>query len=520
MNERNFELIDDLFTGISQSRDLSGWWRSKISPLPPEEKKNFIDEFLPTLAGQGQSWFLINRTAPRFSDDPDAFQEIFSELVLPLHHRLVMSGGIDAALEVENMIYKSYIKQIEDWDFYETAFSQVYAPYRELCGPGNRLSGNSGSENRGPGDRMVFWIQTFNPLAHTTVLKTMLANLKFRPGSIFVSSVFGHGYDEEKSTYERLGVRIIKVHSYGSIAERCRRLMRACEEHRIRNIVFVSVPLQSGYFRSLSADITLTWWSMKFPLGCMGHFDRFVCNRSITSEVRDFNGQRWYCAPFAVSRLKGVDVPEGRKYRKPESDAMISVGVLARQEKLAASDLPEILGFSVANLPSVDLYWTGRSKDRLLEQRLHRPTGEDSSARIHFAGWVDPAVFLSEMDILIDTPNLGGVVAYQMMSLHKVVLSSGKSGSIGAIASPEVVERYFEILSSEAEVVSYFTEEPHRPFYLSSVDLIPICLYLYTENRPLIAVHGSLFGDFFDRHFSDQKKFAESTFGLLSGKAT
>ena len=122
------------------------------------------------------------------------------------------------------------------------------------------------------------------------------------------------------------------------------------------------------------------------------------------------------------------------------------------------------------------------------------------------------------MDLLIDTPNLGGMVAYWMMSMGKVVISATDSGSIGALGSRQELRTHFELLYTAKEVHTYFSNPTGLPYYLSTIELIPLCVTLYANQRQLLQEHGQRFLHFFRDHLSDMDRWSQITFQMLLGR--
>jgi hypothetical protein len=167
--------------------------------------------------------------------------------------------------------------------------------------------------------------------------------------------------------------------------------------------------------------------------------------------------------------------------------------------------------------PGLRLFWTGRRELPDVTKRLHGDPGTGVKHRVHFVGWVDPAEFLPQVDLLIDTPNLGGVVAYWAMSMGKVVISATDTGSVGALGSRQDLQTHFQLLSSAEEVRAYFTEASTRPYYLSDVSLTKHCLAGYAADRALLAVHGQRFLRFFNETLSDMTRWSRITYQMLQG---
>jgi len=439
---------------------------------------------------------------------PDHFEEILYKLLLPIHDHHVATGNWSAALALEQTLYSTYIKQDEDWGFYEAVFARLYAPYQSQAPALQQVAPPSVQ----PEEKILFWFQNYSILAHSTVCLEFVESLP-ASGRFYISAVSNVNLEESRDAYVSRGMTLLPIDDQLDMASRCQQLIQLCQQHHIDNIVFVSVPLQSGYLRTIAGGIKLTWWSMKYPLGCLTHFDRLVCNRSIEPETRQFGGALWYCAPFALKRLPPPTQPLTLR-----SGSILNLGILSREEKLASSNLPEIMSQTLAAVEGTSLYWTGRQNMPSLEARLMYAAPDKLKSRIQFCGWVEPASFLNAMDLLIDTPNLGGVVAYWMMSIGKVVLSAGDTGSIGALGSREILARYFDRLQSRTDVEKYFSSPGSRPFYLESAELIPACVEGYALRPQLLAEHGARFQAFYQSHLSNMERWSNITFRMLQGK--
>lgn len=520
--------IHSLTHAIQNRIHLMQWWLSSVASLQVTARQTVLTELSGVVAAQlaGIHQFASDLAIDK-SQHPDLFRSILFDFLMPIHKHLVSLQKWEEALQLESAIYSYYIKQDEDWDFYELAFSHLYTPYQQLgecrqiapLPPGSITHVDKDLDHlpldKQPEERTLFWFQNYSILAHSTVCLEFVESLKKSEG-FYASALNNVNLEKSRGIFSALGIEILALDNQLDYSGRCRQLVELCRHHRIQNIVFVSLPLQSGYLNTIAGEIRLTWWSMKYPLGCMRHFDRLVCNRSITPELRPINGALWHCAPFA---LKALPInPDILNSIQPEN--MLRLGVLAREEKFAASGLPEIMSRSLAATPTANLYWTGRQRNSSLDNRLHGAAPTELKGRIEFCGWVDPSRFLTMVDVLVDTPNLGGLVAYWMMSMGKVVLSATDSGSIGALGSRETLSHYFHYLRSESEVDDYFSSPSDRPFYLASIDLIPLCVEKYSRNRDLLSDHGARFLSVFNRHLSDMERWSKLTFQMLQGRGS
>lgn len=509
--------LRSLSTALTSGTHPLQWWGMEISTLPAEIRRPLLRELALILAHDMSD---VSRFAQSLNIDKskhsEEFDSVLFDFLLPLHAALVQREAWNKALELESVVYLAFIKQDEDLGFYERAFSGLYAPYQLNLNieadSGAALANFTPAEIDPAEGDTLFWFQNYVVLAHTQLVFDLTTHLPVRT-KFYATALHNLNLDSSQSTFSKAGIEILAMDDRQSIADRCNALIRICRSRGISTIVFVSIPLQSGYLKRISDGIALTWWSMKYPLGCMPHFDRLVCNRTLYPSQKVFNGALWQCAPFAIKAL--TPNPASPPLRADPDG--LTIGVLSRVEKFASSPLPEVLHRSLQANPSLHLFWTGRKKDRDLALRLEGNPGDGLNNQVHFAGWVDPATFLTQVDLLVDTPNLGGMVAYWAMSMGKVVISSSDSGSIGALGSREDLKNHFQLLSTVEEVRTYFATPCPHPYYLSDASLIPLCLTEYANHRALLQEHGQRFLRFFNDFLSDMGRWSWLTYHMLTG---
>jgi hypothetical protein len=493
------------------------WWGMEISSLPSEPRRALLHELAMILARDMSE---ISRFAQALdiakSKHQEEFESVLFDFLLPLHQALIQRKAWNEVLGLEIVVYSAFIKQEEDHDFYESAFSRLYAPYRPILSATVESDTVPAHSTPAAQDSIegntLFWFQNYSVLAHTQLVLDLATHL---PASIkfYASALSNINLDSSRSTFVKAGIEILEIDDRQNVADRCDALIQLCRSRGVSNIVFVSVPLQSGYLKRICGDIALTWWSMKYPLGCMPHFDRLVCNRTLYPSQKTFRGALWHCAPFALKTLSPNPTPPPLGTAATD----LNIGVLSREEKFASSHLPEILHNSLLANPNLHLFWTGRNEDSDLAVRLGAHSDRGISHQVHFAGWVDPATFLTQVDLLVDTPNLGGMVAYWAISMGKVVISATDSGSVGALGSREDLKPHFQLLSNIEEVKIYFSTSCPHPYYLSDSSLIPLCLSEYEAHRELLKEHGQRFLRFFRDVLSDMGRWSLITHQMLKG---
>ena len=491
------------------AHDIQEWWSNVIFKLPQESRPVVLSELAIILASNiydivtFAKCFKVNKFK-----QPNEFNSILFEFLLPLHRAFIQSGSWDNALNLERIICQDFIKQDENNSFYEQAFTELYSPYITTLNNTNSLVDSRVSSD----GATLFWFQNYSILAHTQLVLDLAQNLPLQV-KLYASALSNRDLEMSLPVFAKSGIEILSINDQQTFQERCKSLIKLCKSRGISNIVMVSLPLQSGYIKSICDGISLVWWSMKYPLGCMPHFDRLVCNRSIYPQQKSFNGLLWQCAPFALKAM----LPHPNPQPLSETQADLKLGVLSREEKFASSDLPEILSRSLADKPELQLFWTGRVCEPVLASRLHAALSKEDHQQVHFAGWVDPKLFLTQIDLLVDTPNLGGMVAYWAMSMGKVVISATDSGSVGALGSRDELRAHFELLSSTEEIREYFKGKSTLPYYLSRTELIPLCLTLYSDQKDLLKEHGQRFLRFYINFLSDMNRWSEITYLMMKG---
>lgn len=494
------------------------WWEEEISSLFPENRHQLLNELAIILSQDkyaGVSGFAksLNIDKTRYSID---FESVLFDLLMPLHRALIQRGKWDEALNLENIIYQNFIKQDESHDFYERAFSELYSPYTSILKKEKSTSDTTcllkESSNISSNNAILFWFQNYYIFAHTELVLELAKSLPIK-AQLYASALKNDGFENSQKIFTQAGIEILKIDDQQSYSMRCHELIMLCKSRGVKNIALVSLPLQSGYLKKICEGITLAWWCMKFPLGCMTHFDRLVCNNTLYPTQKIFQGTHWQCAPFA---LKGI-VPHINPQQPSMNQTDLKIGILAREEKFSSSYLPEILNRCLIENPSIALFWTGRNEDINLVRRLGGPPNSQIHKQIHFVGWVDPNMFLNQIDLLVDTPNLGGLAAYWAMSIGKVVISATDSGSVGVLGTQYELRKHFNMLTSADEVHNYFNSEPTLPYYLSNTELIAHCLSRYANQKRLLKKHGQHFLNFFTNSLSDMRRYSEITYRMLSG---
>jgi hypothetical protein len=140
--------------------------------------------------------------------------------------------------------------------------------------------------------------------------------------------------------------------------------------------------------------------------------------------------------------------------------------------------------------------------------------------RIACVGWVDPPYYLARLDVLLDTPTLGGLSCYWAMSAGIPVVSALPSGSIGALSDHIEIKRNFDVLDSLEDVYKYFSGQQIQPFVLSRFDTLMVraAVENLVNSRDVRLRVGESFKRFFTDVLSNRRRSAVIQFEWLGYK--
>ena len=270
--QSTLKVFRSLSTALTSGTHPLNWWGMEISSLPAEIQRPLLHELATILAQymSGISRFAESLVIEK-SKHRKEFDSVLFDFLLPLHAALVQREAWNEALELEAVVYALFIKQDEDHGFYERAFFSLYDPYRPIldseADSGAALANSTPAEIGSAENDTLFWFQNYSVLAHTQLVLDLTSHVPGRT-KFYASALNNSNLDSSRPTFSKANIDILVLDDRQSVTARCDALIQICRSRGITNIVFVSLPLQSGYLKRISEGIALTWWSMKYPLGC------------------------------------------------------------------------------------------------------------------------------------------------------------------------------------------------------------------------------------------------------------
>lgn len=485
-----------------------------LAGLPAAQARSAGKQLLARVASDLRIIEAVFKWSIDFRGDRKALSEFLASFIFPLHFALVRSGQQELSLRLELFIYASFIKQCEEEKFYRWAFEGLYRPYVKISSRSNK----SGFEDIGRvHSATIFFFQNFSPLAHVRLFLEQLESVRgLLAANIYVFALFPCSDRASVNRLAELGVPFYECSDRGALTKKFSKLVNLATDWNVSDVVFVSTPLHAPFCSKILPDCRFTWWSHKFALSTIPFFDYLVCFRALSKTLRVIDGAQWRAGPLALAPLSLAEPMVSM-----ESVKGICLGVLAREEKILSSNLPEVVGSVLRTLEGIDFTFTARGDGAAVVARALGVGGQSIADRVRCVGWVDPPAYLSGLDILLDTPTLGGLSCYWAMSAGIPVISALPTGSVGALSDRSEIARHFSIVTDESDVCRYETEFDGRPFVLASFSpLLVVAVITRLVERPDFRREvGESFRKFFlevlgDRKFSASVQFEWMGFNL------
>jgi len=445
-----------------------------------------------------------------FKGNVSALKRFMSSYLFPAHYLLVKNKLYELALRFEHKLYNGFIKQCEDERFYKWAFHHLYKPYLETASRKNR-SGTDDLRRLRTGT--VFFFQNCSPLAHVQLFLEQIESIPAEErDKTYVFALFPCVDKSAIDKLREIGILYFEYPSINKITEKFLRLKELSLKLKISDIVFVSMPLHSPYCSILFSEISLTWWSHKFALSTIPFFDYMVCFRALTKSLRKLDGAEWRAGPIGIAGMERVNLSSASLKKE-----RIEIGVLSREEKTLSSNLPEVIGELIRTYKNIRVTYTARGDGSAIRSRVSSRSDDDAGERIYCVGWVNPAQYLNSIDILLDTPNLGGLSCFWAMSLGLPVISTLPNGSLGSLSDADEIGRFFEVISHESDINRYFNAQSSKPFVLAKFDpmLVKLIIKHLLESAEKRANAGENFKTFFTNYLANVRKSAEIQFEFL-----
>lgn len=367
--------------------------------------------------------------------DQNMEQKQFRESFLPNFRTVCKHEGPALALEIEQILYTSYVKRWEEESHFRSVYQYITDILRDVTHSASndlakirktKKSRNKSTEDAVP---LVFFIvHVESELAHVqSLLRYLEALTEFRNEieqicPVVVSLDGCHPGFRKRLT--RLNVQLISLgdrqpkHHNGYV--KLLKLAVLCNETQPQAIVFVSLVLWMTTFFAARLANTQIWWAMKYHAFSTPDIDGFLCG-SPDGKPRLLGGNHWETAPFGGSEWFAPELRhEATAIRTRLGQWKTVFGSIGREEKLRDPDfLDTVCSVLEANPNSVFL-WTGKHQDKSIQRFFE---ARRLTERTRFIGWVNTRLYAQVIDIYLDSfPFPGGYTVYEAMAAQKPVI--------------------------------------------------------------------------------------------------
>lgn len=353
------------------------------------------------------------------------------DLAVTAMNALVSSGYVDTALQVEQVIYECFVKQIESEQHYFESF-QRWTKFFATSAEQLNLPAFEDADSQ----KVCFFLHSGYFLGHTSVLLQTLRDWKqekdFR-SDVYVAILTK--FDENfVSELNLCGVHVLtpnrtKQEKHQLLAADLLDIRMQLQTKGVGTIVWVSVPTLASYALNLPMAPRQVFWSLKLhPL----HFSKVklhICGGHIDEEIRVYNRKEWIVCPFPLTGSYGENNPQSVATVKANySTHKVLLGSLAREEKFNSPEFLDCLVSILKKHPDAKFLYSGRQDAGVLV-RAAQATGV--LAQVEFIGWVDTNLYAEAIDIFLETFPFGcGITALQAMSHATPVLSYNAEDTI------------------------------------------------------------------------------------------
>jgi len=344
---------------------------------------------------------------------------------------LVSSGHVDTALQVEQVIYECFVKQIESeqhyfesfqrWTkFFATSAEQLNLPPFEDADP----------------QKVCFFLHSGFFLGHTSVLLQTLRDWQqetdFR-SEIYVAILTK--FDENfVSELNLCGVHVLtpsraKQKEHQLLAADLLDIRMQLQTRGVGTVVWVSVPTLASYALNLPIAPRQVFWSLKLHPLHFSKVETHICGGHIDEKIRFYNSKEWVVCPFPLTGSYGKNNGHSVSTVKANySKHKVLLGTLAREEKFNSREFLECLVSILKRHPDAKFLYSGRQNAGSLV-RAAQAAGVLS--QVEFIGWVDTNLYAEAIDIFLETFPFGcGITALQAMSHATPVLSHNSEDTI------------------------------------------------------------------------------------------
>ncbi|MEO5694459.1 MAG: hypothetical protein ABIQ72_15125 [Usitatibacter sp.] len=331
-----------------------------------------------------------------------------------LLRRIIAVGHAEAALEAELMIYKAFVKAVEDEDHYEQAFARWREPMAALGRRHARPLASGARDTR----KIAFVFHSGTVLGHTEVLLRLLENLdrsRFE-ARVFTVSISTPEFNQRVA---RIGIALetfpeVAGAPHTGMVERMKWLRGRIDALGYACAVWVSLPIAATFLFAMRVAPVQIFWSLKHHPVRLPEIDGYITYGSWGEREKTFHGQVWQVAPVPLALDPRVVTPGARADIRAKYPHRILLGSLAREEKIDSRPFLEAVATILEHNPDAGYLWTGRNFHPGIAAFF---AGRGLAQRAHFVGWVDTAVYAAALDLFLETFPFGcGITGYQALA--------------------------------------------------------------------------------------------------------
>jgi len=372
------------------------------------------------------------------SDAPGTWtSKVFEQVMLPWLHRALAEGDIENALQLEHMIYMTYVKQVETEEHFEACFSRWKNEMREA---GRKFAGALPQVHRGAPakiPRVGFFLESLTQLAHARIMLDVLEGqqqLQPRPFEPIVYCIaVADATALERCRRAGITVVCLSDHSVrkgfvGAMTVLRQRLAQDCVER----LVWISLAVLMPFAFAMRLAPVQIWWAMKYHRLDFPEIDGCVTSGGISGGFKSIAGKQWRAGPVAAEDwfIPGL-APQAAQVRSRYAAHRLLFGCFGREEKLVDTQFLQSVCEILRRNPDAGFLWTGRTQARQAQAAFEEG---NVASRCHFIGWVNTRLYAQVIDVFLDSfPFPCGFTLYEAMAAGKpaVLFLSKESTNTG-----------------------------------------------------------------------------------------
>lgn len=506
--ERSGEVIVTLARVIA----MAGASQADLLALCEILKRNAAQGFGPLIRKVLQALGFTSRQAT------PANAAVFEHFVLPLLEALLERRDMDAAIDLEGLVYEGYVKAEETEAHFaavmgrlEPLFTRAGRAWREALPPLPQPS-------LSPPYRIGFLLHNASMLAHVEVLLNTLKGYRLLDDQPFEPTVYCMGGKSPpmEAALSALGVRLVMLNerfpeTARSAWQRLLRLRELLAEEGVQELVWISLVTMLPLAFGMRMAPVQTWNAMKYRNYAQPDIDGYVTGSALT-RFGTVAGRRFRMARLGVDDWYDPALESEARRIRTGLDADVVMMTLARTEKMRdPSYLASLVEILQAN-PGAMFLWAGREEPPQIVEAF-RAGGVLNRTR--FIGWVNTRLFAQVADVFLDTfPFPCGFTLFQAMAAGKpvVIYDSPEAAQTGLwnFLRP-LIDGEEGTAQERAELRTFVGDEasPTIPIARDPEDYVRQASRLIRD-REARAAAGVAAQGFIARYFSDPRQMGRS----------